>query len=75
MVHGSHPRPLTYLDWIPIEGLLPRGGERHGDDAVYRAGKDAKSLFFFFFYYYKKIFYLKMYFPDMHNCLNSNTCL
>lgn len=49
MVHGSHPRPLTYLDWIPIEGLLPRGGERHGDDAVYRAGKDAKSLFFFFF--------------------------
>lgn len=71
VVHGSHPRPLTYPDWIPIEGLLPRGGERHGDDAVYRAGKDAKSLFFFFSFFLN----LKMYFPDMHNCLTSNTCL
>lgn len=42
----------TYPDWIPIEGLLPRGGERHGDDTVYRAGKNAKSFFKFFFYYY-----------------------
>lgn len=24
----------NYLDWIPVEGLLPRGGEGHGDDAV-----------------------------------------
>lgn len=60
----------TYPDWIPIEGLLPRRGERHGDDTVYRASKDAKSFFFYCFFIII-IFNLKMYFPDMHIFLNS----
>lgn len=27
-----------YLDGVPVEGLLPRGGEGHGDDPVCRVG-------------------------------------